>query len=404
MELHNQTPPARGIVAVIVRDVLNLAVNARDAMPEGGKLTIETANVRLDEQYAAAHAEVAPGSYVLLAVTDTGHGMSREVLSKALDPFFTTKGIGRGTGLGLSMAYGFVKQSGGHLKIYSEVGHGTTVKIYLPRLLHVDEAVDESESAPVDRVKRDRSILVVEDDDDVRAYTVEILRELGYRVLEAHDGPSALRLIERQDRQIDLMFTDVVMPGMSGRELADRARAVQPALKIIYTSGYTRNAIVHGGRLDAGVEVIAKPFTYHALAQKVADVLEAGRIGRILLVAENASARTSAAQALVELGYSVDQAATGSEALGRARAAQGRYDAALIDDGLPDKTGEALAVELRANFADLPILVASSEPVGPLAARFAKDRGIAIISKVYDSSELQSALTELGLDWGARMP
>ena len=246
--------------------ILNLAVNARDAMPEGGKLTIETANVRLDEQYAAAHAEVAPGSYVLLAVTDTGHGMSREVLSKALDPFFTTKEIGRGTGLGLSMAYGFVKQSGGHLKIYSEEGQGTTVKIYLPRLLRVDEAVDEGESAPVDRIKRDRSILVVEDDDDVRAYTVEILRELGYRVLEAHDGPSALRLIERQDRPIDLMFTDVVMPGMSGRELADRARAVQPELKVIYTSGYTRNAIVHGGRLDAGVEVIAKPFTYQALA------------------------------------------------------------------------------------------------------------------------------------------
>jgi len=188
----------------------------------------------------------------------------------------------------------------------------------------------------------------VEDDDDVRAYTVEILRELGYRVLEAHDGPSALRLIERQDRQIDLMFTDVVMPGMSGRELADRARAVQPELKIIYTSGYTRNAIVHGGRLDVGVEVIAKPFTYQALARKVADVLEAGRIGRILLVAENANAITSAAQALVEIGYSVDQAATGSEALGRARAAQGRYDAVLIDDELPDKTGEALAVEMLA--------------------------------------------------------
>jgi CheY-like chemotaxis protein len=150
------------------------------------------------------------------------------------------------------------------------------VKIYLPRLLRVDEAVDEAESAPVDRIKRDRSILVVEDDDDVRAYTVDILRELGYRVLEAHDGPSALRLIERQDRPIDLMFTDVVMPGMSGRELADRARAVQPELKIIYTSGYTRSAIVHGGRLDAGVEVIAKPFTFQALAEKVVDVLEAG--------------------------------------------------------------------------------------------------------------------------------
>ena len=168
------------------------------------------------------------------------------------------------------------------------------MKIYLPRLLGVDEVVDQGESAPVDRVKRDRSILVVEDDDDVRAYTVEILRELGYRVLEARDGPSALRLIERQDRPIDLMFTDVVMPGMSGRELADRARAAQPELKIICTSGYTRNAIVHGGRLEAGVEVIAKPFTYQALAEKVVDVLEAGGIGRILLVADNAGTRTPA--------------------------------------------------------------------------------------------------------------
>ena len=384
--------------------ILNLAVNARDAMPEGGKLTIETANVRLDEQYATAHAEVAPGSYVLLAVTDTGHGMSRDVLSKALDPFFTTKEVGRGTGLGLSMAYGFVKQSGGHLKIYSEEGHGTTVKIYLPRLLSADEVVDEGESASVDRIKRDRSILVVEDDDDVRAYTVEILRELGYRVFEAHDGPSALRLIERQDRSIDLMFTDVVMPRMSGRELADMARAVQPELKILYTSGYTRNAIVHGGRLDSGVEMIAKPFTYQALAEKVVDVLEAGRIGRILLVAENTIARTSAAQGLLALRYSVDQAATASEAFGRVRAAQGRYDAVLLDDDLPDKGGEALVVEMRANFADLPILIASAERVGPLAARFAKDRHVAVIGKLQDISEIQSVLTELGVGWGARRP
>ena len=179
---------------------------------------------------------------------------------------------------------------------------------------------------------------------------------------------------------------------------------IRDRLKIIYTSGYTRNAIVHGGRLDVGVEVIAKPFTYQALARKVADVLEAGRIGRILLVAENASARMSAAQALVELGYSVDQAATGSEALGRARAAQGRYDAVLLEDDLPDKTGEALAVEMRANFADLPILVATGERAAPLAARFAKDRRVAVIGNLYDISELQSALTELGVGWGASMP
>ena len=180
-------------------------------------------------------------------------------------------------------------------------------------------------------------------------------------MLEAHDGPSALRLIERQERPIDLMFTDVVMPGMSGRELADRARAVQPAVKGLYTSGCTRNAIVHGGRLDAGVEVISEPFTYLALAEVVIDVLEAGRIGRILLDAENASVRTSTAKALKEVGYSVDQAATASEALGLCRAAQGRYDAVLVDDELSDKTGEPLVVEMRANFADLPILIASAK-------------------------------------------
>jgi CheY-like chemotaxis protein len=191
---------------------------------------------------------------------------------------------------------------------------------------------------------------------------------------------------------------------MSGRELADMARAVQPELKILYTSGYTRNAIVHGGRLDSGVEMIAKPFTYQALAEKVVDVLEAGRIGRILLVAENTIARTSAAQGLLALRYSVDQAATASEAFGRVRAAQGRYDAVLLDDDLPDKGGEALVVEMRANFADLPILIASAERVGPLAARFAKDRHVAVIGKLQDISEIQSVLTELGVGWGARRP
>ena len=253
--------------------LLNLAVNAKDAMEQGGTLTIETANARLDEEYSAAHAEVAPGNYVVIAVTDTGHGMSRDTLARVFEPFFTTKEVGKGTGLGLSMVYGFVKQSGGHIKIYSGPNSGTTVKIYLPRLLNAAGDGEKIEKT-VDRGGQDHAILVVEDDHDVRAYTVEILRELGYHVLEAHDGAAALRLIEMLDQRFDLLFTDVVMPAMSGRELADEARRIRPSLKVLFTSGYTKDSIVHNGRLDPGVEIIGKPFTYQALAEKIADVLD----------------------------------------------------------------------------------------------------------------------------------
>ncbi|MDB5736609.1 MAG: hybrid sensor histidine kinase/response regulator [Sphingomonas bacterium] len=257
--------------------ILNLAVNARDAMPGGGDLMIETANVRIDDAYTAAHAEVVVGHYVMIAVTDTGSGMSKDVIGRVFEPFFTTKEVGKGTGLGLSMVYGFVKQSGGHVKIYSEEGQGTTVKIYLPRLFgEVAPDAEVETGGAIAAGDRRETVLAVEDDEDVRAYTVECLRDLGYHVLEAHDGPSALALIERADG-IDLMFTDVVMPGMSGSELAAAAQMLQPGLKILYTSGYTRNTIVHGGRLDAGVELIAKPFSYAALAHKIRDLLDGGR-------------------------------------------------------------------------------------------------------------------------------
>ena len=218
--------------------LLNLAVNARDAMPGGGVLTVETANARLDEAYAQQNAEVPPGQYVCIAVTDTGSGMPKELLEKVFEPFFTTKEVGKGTGLGLSMVYGFVKQSGGHVKLYSEEGKGTTVRMYLPRML--GEAAPEAEAEIVPGLEVSRAaetILVVEDDDDVRAYTVNVLRDLGYRVIEAHDGLSALRLLERQGAPVELLFTDVVMPGMSGRELADEARKIQPDLRVLYTSG-----------------------------------------------------------------------------------------------------------------------------------------------------------------------
>jgi PAS domain S-box-containing protein len=255
--------------------ILNLAVNARDAMPDGGKLTIETANAHIDDNYAMAHAELKPGQYVAISVSDTGEGMDSETIARAFEPFFTTKPVGKGTGLGLSQVYGFVKQSGGHVKIYSEVGQGTTVKVYLPRLTNsATQSADESAAAiPGGEAE---TILVVEDDDDVRTYSVEMLRELGYRVLEAHDGPSAIRLLQRQPR-VDLLFTDVVLPsGMTGAQVAAEARKVQSDLKVLFTTGYARNAIIHHGRLDKGVELITKPFTYADLAAKVRDVLDRG--------------------------------------------------------------------------------------------------------------------------------
>jgi signal transduction histidine kinase/CheY-like chemotaxis protein len=258
--------------------LVNLAVNARDAMTGGGKLTIETANALLDETYVRLLEDVQAGQYVLVAVTDTGSGMTKEVLASAFEPFFTTKDIGHGTGLGLSQVYGFVKQSGGHIKIYSELGEGTTVKLYLPRLVSPDAEADDPVEQVLPKAARSEVILVVEDEEAVRGFTVEMLRELGYGVLEAANGQAALRLIDANPA-IQLLFTDVGLPGgINGRELADEVLKRRPDLKVLFTSGYTRNAIVHGGRLDAGVALIGKPFTYAALAEKISQVLsvEAG--------------------------------------------------------------------------------------------------------------------------------
>jgi CheY-like chemotaxis protein/nitrogen-specific signal transduction histidine kinase len=256
--------------------ILNLAVNARDAMPDGGKLTIETANAYLDEAYVASEEDVRAGQFVVVAVSDTGIGMSPEVIGKAFDPFFTTKDIGEGTGLGLSQVYGFIKQSGGHAKIYSEVGQGTTIKLYLPRLLSAAVAEEE----PSFERPRPRGgaeiILVVEDESDVRSFVVEMLRELGYEVIEAADGAAALAALAAHP-DISLLFTDVGLPGeLNGRQLADRASRLRPDLKILYTTGYARNAIVHQGRLDPGVELLGKPFTYAALANRIRALLDAG--------------------------------------------------------------------------------------------------------------------------------
>jgi CheY-like chemotaxis protein len=220
---------------------------------------------------------VAAGQYVSISVSDTGIGMDAETAARAFEPFFTTKPVGRGTGLGLSQVYGFVKQSGGHVKIYSEVGQGTTVKIYLARLISSADALAEADIVdPALDGDGSETILVVEDDDDVRTYSIEVLRELGYRVIEAHDGPSALRLLERQT-SLELLFTDVVLPGgMTGAQLAEQARLLRPSLRVLFTTGYARNAIIHHGRLDKGVRLITKPFGSSELAAKVRDVLDEG--------------------------------------------------------------------------------------------------------------------------------
>jgi PAS domain S-box-containing protein len=256
--------------------LLNLAVNARDAMPNGGKLTIETSNALLDQDYCSANPEVIPGQYVMIAVSDNGTGMPKDVVDRAFEPFFSTKGAGQGSGLGLSQVYGFIKQSKGHIKIYSEVGEGTTVKIYLPRLLQeIDQKDEEEQVAEAVEGPGHETVLVVEDDRDVRAYLVEVLRDLNYRVLSAQDAVAALGLIQQGDIRIDLLLTDVVLPGINGRQLAEEAQNRRPGLKVLFTTGYSRNAIVHQGRLDRGVEMIQKPITQEGLAARIRDLLDA---------------------------------------------------------------------------------------------------------------------------------
>ena len=265
--------PTRVDTAQLESALLNLAFNARDAMPEGGKLTIETANKWLDNR-AGQERDLPPGQYISVCVTDTGTGIPKEIADRIFDPFFTTKPIGQGTGLGLSMIHGFVRQSGGQIRVYSEPGHGTTMCLYLPR--YTGEVADDVEAVdtPIPEMGAGETVLVINDEPTVRMLIVEVLEEAGYVALEAEDGPSGLKILQT-DVRIDLLITDVGLPGgLNGRQVADAARLGRPDLKVLFVTGFAENAAVGNGHLEAGMEVITKPFVMTELANKITDMIE----------------------------------------------------------------------------------------------------------------------------------
>ncbi len=386
--------------------ILNLAINARDAMNGHGKLTIEAGNAALSDDYAGRHSEVTPGQYVMLAVTDTGHGMTAEIIERAFEPFFTTKGEGRGTGLGLSMVYGFVKQSNGHINIYSEPGHGTTVRIYLPRVLQAEDITVDVDAGVI--VGGSELVLAVEDDQDVRETVVELLSDLGYRVLKAKDASDALAIIE-SGAPIDVLFTDVVMPGpIRSPELARQARERLPNVAVLFTSGYTDNAIVHGGRLDPGIELLSKPYSREALARKLRHVLrdrepvrkraetDASKALTILFVEDDELVRLSMSELMAELGHTILQAANGTDALRLLDAAE--VDILMTDDNLPDMRGGDVAAQARARKPDLPVIFSTGSASVPAASNGARIDGALLLRKPFTLKVLSDALQNAAKD------
>jgi PAS domain S-box-containing protein len=392
--------------------ILNLAINARDAMAGRGHLVIETGNASLDDAYVLRNPEAKAGQYVMVAVTDTGAGIPPDLLGHVLEPFFTTKPEGQGTGLGLSMAYGFVKQSGGHLKIYSEVDHGTTVRIYLPRVKQEEDLLAEVDSGPV--VGGVETVLVAEDDEQVRGTVIELLQDLGYRVLKAKDARAALAIIE-SGVPIDLLFTDVVMPGtLRSPELARKARERLPHLAVLFTSGYTENAVVHAGRLDDGVELLSKPYSREALARKIRHVLRNQRqrdtsqkmlFGhvpshraaspdiealQVLLVEDDDLIRAGTAEMLRNLGLEVAEATTGAMAL--LMLGQQAVDVLLVDVGLPDTSGIDLSIEACRLYPQLRVIIASGYDVALDAGQRAALPNVNTLRKPYDLEDLRRML------------
>ncbi|GGY02573.1 response regulator [Massilia dura] len=397
-------------VAQVENAILNLAINARDAMNGHGRLTIEVNNALLDSNYCASHLDVVPGQYVMVAVSDTGTGMSAEVMAQAFEPFFSTKPEGKGTGLGLSMVYGLVKQSGGHVKIYSEPGLGTTVKLYLPRTREAEDAYTVLDATPA--TGGTETVLVAEDDDEVRGTVVDMLTELGYRVLKAHDAAAALTVID-SGIHVDLLFTDVVMPGtLRSPDLARKARERLPDLAVVFTSGYTENAIVHGGRLDPGVELIGKPYTKESLARKIRHVLAgerqrarvpgapavpwpAGAVPvapppsrlKVLLVEDEEAIRANTRDMIEFIGHEVIAVASAEEALALLGT---QIDVLITDQQLPGMQGIELVRLARQRVPHLHTAIASGFGTAPDLP------GTQALAKPYGIDDLRRLIGALG--------
>jgi len=342
--------------------VLNLALNARDAMPNGGYLTIETGRAQLDDAYCHLHPQVTPGQYAMIGVSDTGHGMEPDIVKRVFEPFFTTKGKGFGTGLGLSTVYGIVKQSGGHISVYSEVGLGTRFKVYFPvvegEAMHV-----EVEESVVDDLSGTETILLVEDDTGVREYAAGILRDLGYRVVEAASGPNAIIESEKHSATIDLLLTDVVMPKLNGRDLAEFICGRRPEIKVLFMSGYTENAIVHHGVLDQGLHFLPKPFSPAELGRKIKLVLATPRRPkRVLILDDEAGVRDFIQDTLGAVGYETLHCETGSEALRQLKL--GPVDLLITDLIMPGQEGIETITRVRKEFPHLKILAISGYAAG----------------------------------------
>ena len=408
-------PPWNALIdpTQIENAVLNLAINGRDAMHGHGKLTITVDNVTLDEAHARRQSDLLPGDYVRLAVTDTGTGMTAAVMAQVFEPFFSTKAVGSGTGLGLSMVYGFVKQSGGHVEIKTRLGHGTTMELYLPRTEQTEDVIVASDVGPVEGGTE--TILVAEDDEGVRATVVELLGELGYRVLKAKDAAGALTVIE-SGIAIDLLFTDVVMPGrLRSLELARIARQRLPNIAVLFTSGYTQNVISYGDRLEVGVELLPKPYTREALARRLRYVLntralraeaisaapaslasaEPGVAGSdkasalaILLVEQNEQIRSSTTELLQHLGHTVVGAASAEEAMTMLQGE--RIDVLMTDLGLPGVSGDVFAAEAKAVQSGLRIVFATASALAP--AGVGDGLTPVLLLKPYDAAGLAAAL------------